>query len=172
MYAEALSIFNENWTTTVQNGHFISIHWPETYIMEAIIATRRAAGDEAGAREVLEYMFENVRRHRDAGFVATFWEISVDYQEGVALYMAGERDAGLELIVKAANDGYWLTPPGKFQDAMYEESEIVEVLEMQAGRSERERRKLLDIVCNDNPYASVWQPMEETCADHFSMSND
>jgi TolB-like protein len=172
MYAEALPIFEENWPETELGNHFISVRWPETYIMQAIIATHRAAGDDAGAGEVLEYMFENVRRHREAGFVATFWEISVDYQEGIALYMAGERDAGLELIVKAASDGYWLSPPGKFQDAMYAEPEIVEVLEIQAGWAERERKRLLDIVCTDNPYASVWQPTEETCADHFSRPDN
>ena len=172
MYADALPILNEIWTKGVPDGHFISVRWPETFIMEAIIAARRAAGDEAGAREVLDYMYENARRHRDAGLVATFWEVSVDYQEGVAHYLSGERERGLALIVKAANDGYWLTPPAKFQDAMYGEPEIVEVLEMQGRLAERERKKLLNIVCNDNPYASVWGPMPETCEAHIAASQD
>jgi hypothetical protein len=46
---------------------------------------------------------------------------------------------------------------------MYQEPEFVLILERQGVRQARERDRVLSIVCNDNPYATVWQPAEETC---------
>jgi TolB-like protein len=173
MYDEARPALEDIW----RNGgppanYFISVRWPETFILESLVAVRRAEGDEDGAREIVSYMLENVRRHREAGIVTTSWEDSVDYQEGVALYLSGERNRSIELIAQAANDGYWLPPPAVFQDSYYQEPEIIEALRTQSVWAIQERKKLLEVVCNDNPYAVVWEPMPETCAKFFAGSLD
>ena len=97
---------------------------------------------------------------------------SVDYQDGIAKYLAGNHDAGIALIAKAADDGFYVSPPAVFQEKMYQEPEFVAILEKQKHRQARERKKVLDIVCNGNPYAEVWQPTEKTCEQHFSDSVD
>jgi hypothetical protein len=67
------------------------------------------------------------------------------------------------LIAKAAEKGFWIKPPSPFQKPMYQEPEFILILERQAARQARERDRVLSIVCNDNLYAAVWQPTEETC---------
>ncbi len=37
------------------------------------------------------------------------------------------------------------------------------ILEFQEARQKRERKRLLTVVCNDNPYKTVWRPEEGTC---------
>ena len=109
-------------------------------------------------------------QNREAGSVLTDWVDSVDYQEGVAAYLAGDHETGLALMSKAADDGYWIRPPGAFQESMYQDPGFVPLLEQQKVRQAREREKLLEVVCTDHPYAEVWQPSEETCEQYLSAA--
>jgi hypothetical protein len=47
--------------------------------------------------------------------------------------------------------------------ALYDDPGFAPILATQEARQVRERNKFLAIVCNDNPYAAVWQPAEGTC---------
>ena len=144
-------------------NRFREVTFANTYLAECFVAVLRATGDEEQADQVIAELLANARQYRDAGIEATLWEESVDYQEGVALYMSGEQRRGAKLIAKAVHDGYWLPPPGKFQEAMYEEADIQKALQIQADRAARERKRLLDVVCDKNPFRSIWRPMPETC---------
>jgi hypothetical protein len=65
-------------------------------------AIRLDAGEEAGAGELPAAMRDNVRRRREAGEMMAGFDDSVDYEEGIADYLAGEHKKGLELIANAA----------------------------------------------------------------------
>jgi hypothetical protein len=91
---------------------------------------------------------------------------SVDYHDGIAAYLSGERDKGLRLIARAVDDGFWIPPMSAFQEDRFREPGFAPLLEVNEARQARERTKLLDAVCDDNPYASVWQPLPETCRSH------
>jgi len=158
-----------------QGWHFfsrINLEWSFSsgfgLFAQALIAVLRDAGDTAGASQILKEFTEYIHRYRDAGIVLTRWDTSMDYLEGIAAYLAGERDTGLALISKAAEDGYWIRPPAAFQLSMYQDPGFAAILEKQRVRQARERAKLLAVVCNNNPYATVWQPTEETCQRYFS----
>ena len=60
---------------------------------------------------------------------------------------------------------FFILPPKAFafQASFLEDPVFVEILERQRERQAIERRKVLDVVCDDNPYAEIWQPMVETC---------
>jgi tetratricopeptide (TPR) repeat protein len=161
-YAEAREYLEQVWQRRGGELTFPSGH--DAYLAEALHAVRRDAGDEAGAEEILAALRRNVRRYRDASRpqqVDIFH--SVDYHEGIADYLSGNRAAGLALIAKAAEEGYWIEPPSPFQEPLYKEPQLALILERQAARQARERARVLSIVCNDNPYASVWQPTDQTC---------
>ncbi len=130
---------------------------------EALFAARFDAGDADGAERVIEALRDNVRRYRDGRGYRTDWIHSVDYQEGIAAYLSGDRYTGIALIAKASDEGFWIAPPGAFREAMHQEPEFQLILERQKIRQARERDKVLSVVCNDNPYANVWQPTDETC---------
>jgi TolB-like protein len=138
---------------------------------ETLFAARKDAGDVDGAEQVIEALRENVRRYRDGQGYRTDWVHSVDYQEGIAAYLSGDRYTGIALIAKAADEGFWITEPASaFRETMYQEPEFQLILERQRIRQAREREKVLSVVCNDNPYANVWRPMEETCEKYAAVN--
>jgi hypothetical protein len=142
----------------------VGLNWAVGYHAEALIAVLRQAGDEAGANQVLTEFKDYIRSNREAGYVVTGWDTSVDYSDGIAAYLAGDRDTGLALIAKAAEAGYWIRPPSTFQQAMYQDPGFAAILEKQKIRQAREREKVLAVACAaDYPYADVWQPAKETC---------
>ena len=128
----------------------------------ALIAIRRDAGDDTGAAEILAAIWDDVRRLREAGF-ATVGYMSTDYGEGLASYLAGEREKGLALIASASEDGYFIWPDKAYMQELYEDPGFAPILAKQAARQSRERERFLEIVCYDNPYEDFWRPAEGTC---------
>jgi hypothetical protein len=88
---------------------------------------------------------------------------SVDFEEGLAAYLAGERGKGLALIARAVEDGYFILPNEAYLQTLYDDPGYAPIRAAQEARQARERNRFLTIVCNDNPYADVWQPAEGTC---------
>ena len=88
---------------------------------------------------------------------------SVDYDEGLAAYLTGEREKGLALIAKAAEDGVFIMPREAYLQVLYDDPGFAPIRVRQEARQARERERFLAIVCTDNPYAAVWQPEEGTC---------
>jgi len=137
---------------------------------QALVASLRSLDNEAEVRRVLAEEQYRLRRYREAGIVQTTWDASIDYFEGIVDYLAGDHKKGLELMAKGAMDGYWIKPPAAFQQALFQDPGFAPILERQRIRQARERRKLLAVVCHDNPYASVWQPLPETCQELQKMA--
>lgn len=165
-YGRARPILEESWQwsggTVTANGVF------SVYSAAALIAIYRQAGEDAKVRELLAAMEDNVRRYREAGIAPMghspyFLFYSVDYEEGLAAYLAGERERGLSLISKAAEDGFFVPTKEAYLQTLYDDPGFAPILAAQEARQKREREKFLNVVCNDNPYADVWQPLSETC---------
>jgi len=125
----------------------------------ALIAIRRDAGEETGIDELLDAMRDNVRRLREAAWVSP----AVDYEEGLAAYLSGERDRGLASIARASENGYFILPNEAYLQALYDDPGFAPIRAGQEARQVRERSRVLAVVCTDNPYAEVWQPAKGTC---------
>jgi TolB-like protein/Tfp pilus assembly protein PilF len=158
-YARARPILEEHWHRSdgrVTDGLF------GVYSAAALIAIRRDAGEEAGVSELVAAIRDNVRRYREAGIIGVVDRfLSADFEEGVADYYAGERERGLALIAKAAEDGVFIVPKGGLR--LHGDPGFAAILARQEARQARERERFLAIVCNDNPYADFWRPLPETC---------
>jgi len=131
----------------------------------ALIVMRQFAGESTMVAELIAAIRDNVRRYREAGITRAYWNRSADYEEGLADYLAGERDKGLSLIAKGAEDGYFIPTDVAYLQMLYDDPEFAPILASQAARQARERQAFLSIVCADNPYASFWQPAEGSCED-------
>jgi len=129
----------------------------------ALIDIRRAAGEEAKVGELIAAINDDVRRFREAGIIRKRQCCSVDYEEGLVAYLAGERERGLALIAKGLEDGYFIPPREAYLQVLYDDPGFAPIEASQEARQKRERDRFLDIVCTDNPYAAVWQPEEGTC---------
>ena len=104
-----------------------------------------------------------MRRYREAGLTGTLWNFNADYEEGLLAYLSGERDRGLALIARGAEDGYFILPNEAYLQTLYDDPGFVPIMSGQQDRQSRERKRFLNIVCTDNPYEEVWQPAEGTC---------
>jgi TolB-like protein/Tfp pilus assembly protein PilF len=136
----------------------------------ALIAVYREAGEDGEVRELLAALRDDVRRLREAGMIRSFLFDSVDYEEGLAAYLSGERESGLALIAKAAEDGFFILPNEAYLQVLYDDPGFAPIRESQEARQAREREKFLAIVCIDNPYVTVWQPAEGTCEQFAAAS--
>ena len=87
----------------------------------------------------------------------------VDYEEGLAAYLAGEHKTGLALIAKAVEDGFIIMPWEAYLQEPYDDPGFAPIRAKQEARQVHEREKVLAIVCNNNPYEAVWQPAAGTC---------
>jgi len=137
----------------------------------ALIAIRRDAGEEAGVGELVAALRDNVRRYREAGI--TGWvdgAYSVNVDEGIAAYLAGEREEGLALIAKGAEDGMFILQNEAYLQVLYDDPGFAPIRASQEARQKREREKFLAVVCSDNPYEAVWQPAEGTCERFAAIS--
>ncbi len=129
----------------------------------ALIAMRRDAGEETEVGELITAIRDNVRRYRKAGIVGDGRSYGVDYEEGLAAYLSGDRERGLALLDKATKEGVFIPPNEAYLQALYEDPGFAPILARQQARQVRERQRFLSIVCTDNPYEAVWQPAEGTC---------
>ena len=160
-YVQARPLLEEMWQR--RGGQVVLEGLMQIRHAAALIAIRRDAGEEIGVDEILAAIKDNVRRYREAGYTNRTRSVSPDYDEGVAAYLAGEREQGLVLIAKAADGGYFILPNEAYLQTLYDDPGFAPIIARQEARQLRERNKFLSIVCTNNPYADVWQPAEGTC---------
>jgi TolB-like protein/DNA-binding winged helix-turn-helix (wHTH) protein/Flp pilus assembly protein TadD len=167
-YARARPILEEMWQLS---GGRVTCRGPfRVPTAAALIAIRRDAGKEDSVGELVAAIGENVHRSREAGITHTLWGgyetyllSSIDYQEGLAAYLAGDRETGLALIAQAVEDGTFIPERQAYLQALYDDPGFAPIRASQEARRASERERFLAIVCNENPYATVWQPAEGTC---------
>jgi TolB-like protein len=160
-YARARPTLEEMWQRS--GGRVTRFGLFFTFNAAALIAIRRADGEEAEVGELVAAIRDNVGRYREAGMTEARLFISADFDEGLAAYLAGEREKGLALIAKGAEKGLFIMPREAYLQVLYDDPGFAPIRASQEARQKRERDKFLDIVCTDNPYAAVWQPEEGTC---------
>jgi TolB-like protein/Tfp pilus assembly protein PilF len=159
-YARAQPMLEEMWQ---QSGGRVTSQL-SAECTAALIVIRRDAGEEAKVGELVAAIRDNVRRYREAGITAavdSFWD--VNYEDGLAAYLSGERKRGIELIAKGVENGLYVPLSAAYLQTLYDDPGFTPIRAMQEDRQARERQKVLAVVCTDNPYAAVWQPADGTC---------
>jgi hypothetical protein len=136
---------------------------PEQFLMNGkilLIDMRRAAHEEFD--DIIRIMKNDSGRSIEAGF--KFYDDGTGLTElGAATFLEGNKAEGLDMLKQAAERGeYFKLNMGFLQD-FYEHPGFVPILAIQEARQQREREKLLAIVCIDSPYEAVWQPQPGTC---------
>jgi TolB-like protein/Tfp pilus assembly protein PilF len=129
----------------------------------ALIAVRRADGEEDNVAEILAAIRDNVRRYREAGLSTFVPQQSPDYEDGLVSFLAADEQRGLALIARSVEDGHFIPPGAAYLEDLYEHPDFAPIRATQGARQARERDKFLAVVCSGNPYAKVWQPAEGTC---------
>lgn len=166
-YARALPLLEQVWRrrdVKVTRSGLMTRDGVPIIIAIALVAARKALDEKADISDVLSALSDDVRRAREAGLTRTSQFLSVDFEEGFVAYVSGDRDRGLELIAKAAEDGHFIPPAEAYFDVLRGEPAFIKILANQATRQADERARLLAVVCaKKNPYVGVWEPAAGTC---------
>jgi TolB-like protein len=168
-YARARPLLEEIWQQrgkVVSRSGMVTRSGLPVFIAIALIAARRDEDAKADIGDLLSAITDNIHRTRQARLSRTVQRLSVDFEEGFVAYLSDSHDRGIELISKAAEDGFVIAPAEAYYDLLRDEPAFVEILERQAERQARERSRFLAVVCTNNPYAGVWQPAANTCQEH------
>jgi TolB-like protein/DNA-binding winged helix-turn-helix (wHTH) protein/Tfp pilus assembly protein PilF len=160
---EALPLLERLWEMSDHRVALVSSHFFLLQHAVSLHQLRKMRGDDAGAREVLVAIGEEIERAREAGVYVTRRGSSLDFSEGLMLYLAGDRQAGLESITKALRDGFDIRERMPYFALLSSDPEFDRLMQIQEGHRQRELQRLLSIVCHENPYATIWQPRDETC---------
>jgi len=137
---------------------------PETFTAEdkaALIVMRQNNNVNSDISDLVAAMKKNARMKQEAG--QTTGDIYREY--GLASYFEGNHEKGLASIKQAVETGRYLPMNFGFLQQIYDDPGFAPILVIQDAGKKRERDKVLMVVCNDNPYAEVWQPEEGTCED-------
>ena len=158
-YARAQPMLEEIWQ--MSGGRVTGFGLFRHFHAAALIAIRRAAGETDKVDELLAAMRDDVRRYRaiKPNRKSGMTYFNADFEEGIAAYLAGEREKGLTLIAESVENGFFIvkkTPA--YLETLYDDPGFAPIRAISEARTAREREKFLDIVCTDNPYEAVWQP--------------
>lgn len=158
-YEDARPLLEEAWQLS---GGIVSNFYFNVDSALALAAARRDADDTDGAAEVEAAIADNVRRYDEAGmYGVTEW--NADFERGVVAFLVGDREMALDLIGNSVDQGYFITPGRDYMQWLYEDEGFAPIASRQKAHEERERNEFLATICPDNPYAEIWQPMEDTC---------
>lgn len=115
---------------------------------------------------------ESARREIDAGIIVTGRRGKPYYVLGLATFLEGDRDKGIELLAKAMDFGCVIQLNMAYLQSLYDDPDFKPMLAEQKARLTSERNRVLSVVCNDNPYQSFWQPEEGTCEQFAAESGN
>jgi len=118
-YVRARPILEQMWQRS--GGRITRYGLFDTTGAVALIDIRRADGEEAKVGELIAAIKDDVRRKREAGIIRARLCCSVDYEEGLAAYLAGEHERGLALIAKGLEDGYFIPPKEAYLQVLYDD---------------------------------------------------
>ena len=89
-----------------------------------------------GIGDLLAAIRDNIRRCREAGIIRAGITI-VDYEEGLAAYLGGERDRGLALIAQGVEDGQFIPTREAYLQVLYDDPGFAPILATQVARQAR-----------------------------------
>ena len=136
----------------------------------ALIAIRLRSDIKDPADKLIVALQDDARRLRDVRSVGGL-SYNVDYQEGLAAYFDSQHQMGLNLIAQAVDQGFYIWPNEAYLQELYEDPGFEPIRRAQEQRQARERERFLDIACNENPWADIWLPREETCQQFYAAAS-
>jgi hypothetical protein len=122
-----------------------------------------------GLLSELKRRYDDVGRFRDAGRVGREYT-NRNYQKGLVAYLDVQRQMGLKLIAEVAEQNVYIWPSEASLQDLYDDTGFEPTREAQEDHHARERDRILAIACNENPWADIWQPREETCEQFYSAA--
>jgi TolB-like protein len=158
-YENALPLLETVWTDSGRTTGTAAFSGFDIYDIAALIAARKAGQTESGTDNLVAAISSELAQQKAAGRIS----FNVDLSEGFAAWYAGDQDGAVSALLSAVKKGLYLPLDRDYLKDLYALPGFEVVREAQIANVERDRTKFLAVVCGDNPYADVWQPLEGSC---------
>lgn len=136
-----------------------------TFASFFLIDMRRSLVSEADISDLLSAMKEIAWRSYDGGII---FNGEADYALGLAIFLEGDREKGVELIGKAM-DFRKLVPRNRaYLQSLFDDPGFKLLLEAYEVKLASEGKRFLTVVCTDNPYQEFWQSEPGTCEEFLA----
>jgi tetratricopeptide (TPR) repeat protein len=123
--------------------------------------SRRKAGDELGAQAAIETVKNDLEKRYSLGFDNQF------LRRADAMLAAYNNDPNTALAALNSALQLGLRNPLFFDEPVFEDmqddSHFIALREELAGFLATEHRKMLQLICFNNPAPGAWQPLQKTC---------
>jgi TolB-like protein/Tfp pilus assembly protein PilF len=156
-YEKALPLLEAAWA---HSGNRVSRQGPfGTLDAAALIVARRDQDPAANTGELVEALVSNVQRMKDAGVVNRV----VDYVSALSAWFQGDEEGALYALEKSIRVPFFMPANLHYLQDLQNHPGFAPIREMREAWLSSEQQALLNVVCQGNPYAAVWQPQPKTC---------
>ena len=156
-YEKALPLLETAWQ---HSGHRVSRLGPFSAVDAAALIVARGSQDSAAdTAELVEALASDVQRMEDAGIVSR----AVDFGRALSAWFQGDQEAALYALENSIRVPFFLPANLHYLQDLQNHPAYAPIREMREAWLRGERQAFLDVVCQGNPYAAVWQPQPETC---------
>jgi len=125
----------------------------------ALIAARKNHDAGADTAELVEALASDVQRMKDAGIVSQ----SLDYGNAISAWFQGDAEAALYSLEKSVSIPFFMPENLHYLRDLQNHPGYARIRELREQWLRGEQQAFLNVVCQGNPYAAVWQPQPETC---------
>jgi TolB-like protein/Tfp pilus assembly protein PilF len=156
-YEKALPLLETAWD---HSGHRVSRLGPFSVVdAAALIMARRDQNPASDTDDLVEALASDVRRMEEAGIVSQ----AVDYGRALSAWFQGDQEAALYGLEKSVRAPFFMPVNLHYLQALQNHPGYAPIRDLREAWLRDERHAFLDVVCQGNPYAAVWQPQPETC---------
>jgi len=156
-FEEALALYERALELSPEGRPILA--WGPYYMIQLAV-TRRRTGDEQGAREAAEMIRQLVAENSAEGS-------HQEYDLNLAMLAAFDHDAAGAIAALRSAVLRGLTWKVILDDPVFdylqENPEFIALRQELDEILAREREKILQLICFDNPVPDEWQPLPETC---------
>jgi TolB-like protein/Tfp pilus assembly protein PilF len=156
-YKKALPLLEAAWT---HSGGRVSQLGPFGAMdAAALIVARKAEDPTADTAELVEALASDVQRMKDAGVVS----MAVDFGSALSAWFRGDAEAALYSLERSISIPFFMPENLHYLQDLQNHPGYARIRDLREQWLRGEQQAFLNVVCEANPYAAVWQPQPETC---------
>jgi len=156
-YEKALPLLEAAWA---HSGGRVSEQGPFSALdAAALIAARKNQDPAADTTELVAALAGNVQRMQEAGIVTR----NLDFATAISAWFQGQEEAALYALEKSVSIPFFMPEGLHYLQDLQNHPGYARIRELREDWLRGERQAFLNVVCQANPYAAVWQPQPDTC---------
>jgi TolB-like protein len=156
-YAKALPLLETAWA---HSGERVSRLGPfGSMDAAALMVARKAQDPAADTRDLAAALDSDIQRMKDAGIIGEL----IDFNSALSAWFRGDAEAALYSLERSISIPFFMPENLHYLQDLQNHPGYARIRELRQDWLRGEQQAFLNVVCEANPYAAVWQPQPGTC---------